>query len=111
MDISGLYERHLIKLREQLRRRATLVEEILEQKFQNIATWKKPEGGFYIWLRFHEPIVNKALFLNLINKNVLINPGYIYETRDLHHIRLSYAYTSFAEIKRRFKYFIRTNPA
>ena len=53
----------------------------------------------YIWLRFHEPIVNKALFLNLINKNVLINPGYIYETRDLHHIRLSYAYASFEELK------------
>ncbi|SOC24580.1 GntR family transcriptional regulator [Ureibacillus xyleni] len=96
---SGLYERHLIKLREQLKRRATLVEDILERQFQEIATWKKSEGGFYIWLRFHEPIVNKALFLNLINKNVLINPGYIYETRDLHHIRLSYAYASFEELK------------
>ena len=96
---SGLYEKHLITLREQLKRRATFVEEILEQQFQKIATWKKSEGGFYIWLKFHEPIVNKALFLNLLNQNVLINPGYIYESSDLHHIRLSYAYASLEELK------------
>ncbi|MFD3450205.1 PLP-dependent aminotransferase family protein [Microbacteriaceae bacterium 4G12] len=97
---SGLYEKNLLKLREQLKRRATFVEEILEQKFQKIATWKKSEGGFYIWLRFHEPIVNKELFLNLLNQNVLINPGYIYEPGDLHHIRLSYAYASLEELKK-----------
>lgn len=97
---SGLYEKHLIQLREQLRRRAAFVEEILDQQFQNIATWKKSEGGFYIWLRFHEPIVNKALFLNLLNHHVLINPGYIYEPNDVHHIRLSYAYASLEELKK-----------
>ena len=96
---SGLYEKHLIELREQLKRRATFVEEILEQQFQQIATWKKSEGGFYIWLKFHEPIVNKALFLKLLNQNTLINPGYIYDSSDLHHIRLSYAYASLDELK------------
>jgi len=30
----------------------------------------------------------------------LINPGYIYEPRDLHHIRLSYAYASLEELKK-----------
>ncbi|MGE6540904.1 PLP-dependent aminotransferase family protein [Bacillus luti] len=97
---SGLYEKNLIKLREQLKRRATFVEEILEQQFQKIATWKKSEGGFYIWLRFHDPIVNKALFLKLLKQNVLLNPGYIYEPSDLHHIRLSYSYASFEELKK-----------
>lgn len=97
---SGLYEAHLIKLREQLKRRAAFVEAILERDFQRVATWKKSEGGFYIWLRFHEPIVNKALFLNLLQQNVLINPGYIYETKDLHHIRLSYAYASMQELEK-----------
>ncbi|PAQ15510.1 GntR family transcriptional regulator [Bacillaceae bacterium SAOS 7] len=97
---SGLYEKHLMELREQLKRRATFVEEILEQQFQQIATWKKSEGGFYIWLKFHEPIVNKALFLKLLHQNVLINPGYIYEPSDLHHIRLSYAYASLEELKK-----------
>ncbi|PRD03299.1 GntR family transcriptional regulator, partial [Bacillus sp. MYb56] len=87
-------------LRKQLKRRATFVEEILEQRFQKIATWKKSEGGFYIWIRFHEPIVNKALFLKLLKQNVLINPGYIYEPNDLRHIRLSYSYASLEELKK-----------
>ncbi len=100
---NGLYEKHLVKLRKQLKVRATYVEEILEKDFQKIATWKKSEGGFYIWLRFHNPIVNKALFLKLINQNVLINPGYIYEPRDLHHIRISYAYASMEELKKGLK--------
>jgi GntR family transcriptional regulator of abcA and norABC len=97
---SGLYENHIIQLREQLKSRAEFVERILEEKFQHIATWRKSEGGFYIWLRFHEPIVNKALFLNLLNHNVLINPGYIYQQSDLHHIRLSYAYATLDELRK-----------
>lgn len=96
---TGLYESHIPQLREQLKLRATFVEEILEQQFQYITTWEMSEGGFYIWLRFNEPIVNKAFFLNLLKKNVFINPGYIYDTSDLHHILLSYAYASIEELK------------
>lgn len=94
----GLYEQHLDTLRSQLKHRATFVENILESQFKNLATWKKSEGGFYIWLRFNEPIVNKNLFLKLLQQNVLINPGYIYDSSDLHHIRLSYAYASMEEL-------------
>jgi GntR family transcriptional regulator, regulator for abcA and norABC len=96
---TGLYEQHLVNLRQQLKRRATFVENILAQQFREIATWNSPEGGFYIWLRFNKPIVNKALFLNLLNQNILINPGYIYDSSDFRHIRLSYAYASLEEIK------------
>ncbi|RNC98028.1 PLP-dependent aminotransferase family protein [Lysinibacillus halotolerans] len=96
---TGLYEKHLVELRQQLKWRATFVEHILNQQFKDIATWTKPEGGFYIWLKFHKPIVNKALFLRLLKENVLINPGYIYDSSDLHHIRLSYAYASFEQLK------------
>lgn len=96
---SGLYESHIIHLREQLKMRATFVEKILDAQFKHIATWEKSEGGFYIWLRFNKPIVNKALFLNLLKKHVLINPGYIYDPSDLHHIRLSYAYASLEDLR------------
>lgn len=96
---TDLYERHVVSLRQQLKERALFVEAILEKDFGQIATWEKPMGGFYIWLRFNEPVVNKALFLKLIKTNVLINPGYIYDPSDLYHIRLSYAYASLEELK------------
>lgn len=94
----GLYDKHIQILRQQLKKRATFVENILKKDFKEIATWQTSEGGFYIWLRFNKPIVNKAYFLNLLKQNVLINPGYIYESNNLHHIRLSYAYASFEEL-------------
>ena len=96
---TGLYEKHIVSLRQQLKARALLTESILERDFSRIATWEKPQGGFYIWLRFNNPVVNKALFLKLIKQNVLVNPGYIYDPRDLHHIRLSYAYATLEELK------------
>lgn len=96
---TGLYEAHVASLRQQLKERALFVESILEKDFRRIATWEKSQGGFYIWLRFNEPVVNKALFLKLIKQNVLINPGYIYDPSDLHHLRLSYAYATLEELK------------
>lgn len=66
---TGLYEKHVNHLRQQLKSRAAFMEKILEQQFREIATWNQSEGGFYIWLRFNKPIVNKALFLNLLKQN------------------------------------------
>ncbi|MGX9133765.1 aminotransferase-like domain-containing protein [Rummeliibacillus sp. JY-2-4R] len=96
---SDLYENHLTFLREQLKFRATLLDTILNELFESLATWEKPKGGFYIWFRFNEPIVTKEFFLKLLQRKVLINPGYIYNSYDSHHIRLSYAYASLEELK------------
>ncbi|MEX3623409.1 PLP-dependent aminotransferase family protein [Viridibacillus arvi] len=96
---TGLYNQHLGQLRQQLQQRSSFVEGILEKDFNEVATWEKPKGGFYIWLRFNDPIVNKALFLKLIKQKVLINPGYVYDPNDMYHIRLSYAYASLAELQ------------
>lgn len=96
---SGKYEQHLVALRQQLQARAHFVEQILQEKFKNMASWQTPKGGFYIWLKFHEPIVDKEFFMKLLHRQVLINPGYIYDSQDHHHIRLSYAYASYQELR------------
>lgn len=96
---SGKYEKHIEDLRQKLQRRAHYVENILKEKFNHLANWNKPKGGFYIWLKFHEPIVDKELFTKLLHRQVLINPGYIYDPQDAHHIRLSYAYGTYEELQ------------
>jgi len=96
---SELYENHLIELRGHLKLRAKFVENILNEQFSSIAKWGKSRGGFYIWLRFDKPIVTKEFFLNLLKRKVLINPGYIYDSDDSNHIRLSYSYASLEELK------------
>ncbi|PJO42864.1 PLP-dependent aminotransferase family protein [Lysinibacillus xylanilyticus] len=96
---SGKYEIHIKSLRKELLRRANFVEGILQENLTEIASWDKPKGGFYIWLKFHEPIVDKDLFTKLLQRQVLINPGFIYDPQDTQHIRLSYAYATYEELK------------
>ncbi|RKJ07740.1 hypothetical protein D7X33_50325 [Butyricicoccus sp. 1XD8-22] len=91
---SGLYEKHIEQLRDELKRRAYLMENLLERFFAGIASWKSSKGGFYIWLKFNDPIVTTEFFMKSLKYKVLINPGYIYEPKDAYHIRLSYAYAS-----------------
>ncbi|WP_341302782.1 PLP-dependent aminotransferase family protein [Lysinibacillus sp. FSL H8-0500] len=100
---SGKYEKHLLHLRQQLQERADFVEQLLQKTFKDIASWNKPKGGFYIWLKFHQSIVDKAFFIKLLQQRVLLNPGYIYNPQDHHHIRLSYAYASYEELQNGLK--------
>lgn len=96
---SGKYERHIVGLRQALQQRANFVEQLLHEKLKAIASWERSKGGFYIWLKFHAPIVDKAFFIKLLQYNVLINPGYIYDAQDTQHIRLSYAYATPEELQ------------
>ena len=43
--------------------------------------------------------MDKAFFIKLLQYNVLINPGYIYDAQDTQHIRLSYAYATPEELQ------------
>lgn len=95
---SGLYDAHVATLTQELQQRAHFLHHLLHKHFAHIATWEKPTGGFYIWIRFSKPVVTKAFFLALLQQNVLINPGYIYMLHDFHHIRLSYSYASYDEL-------------
>lgn len=90
---SGLYEAHVINLRQTLQQRAQLMERYL-QPFRQMATWQPSQGGFYIWLKFKKPIITTTFFQQLLKRQILIHPGYIYIPHDAYHIRLSYAYAT-----------------
>lgn len=97
---SGLYERHVTDLRNQLQARARFMEQLLIKHFKDFATWESPKGGFYIWVRFSKPVITKAFFTALIEQKILINPGYIYQPNDYYHLRLSYAYATYSEMEK-----------
>lgn len=97
------YESHLNKLRTSLKVRCDFMLALLNKYFGDIATWNNPKGGFYIWLRFNEPICTKKLFDLALEHKILINPGYIYGFKENHHLRLSYCYSSHEEMRRGLK--------
>lgn len=96
---TGKYDAHVAALRQELQHRATFLSQLLHEHFSHIASWEEATGGFYIWVRFTEPVIHQKLFFTLLQHNVLINPGYIYMPNDFHHLRLSYAYASFDNMK------------
>lgn len=95
---NGAYDAHIKQLRQQLQYRAQQIVEFLQREFSTLSTWQTPHGGFYIWLRFKQPIVTEQLFEHLASEGILINPGFIYNPHNRHHIRVSYAYASIAQI-------------
>ncbi|UMZ74914.1 PLP-dependent aminotransferase family protein [Natranaerofaba carboxydovora] len=46
----GLIERQIERTVDILKDKSSLTMELLEENFKDIATWTKPEGGFFTWL-------------------------------------------------------------
>lgn len=97
---SGLYDKYLLQLREQLRIRRQTTLDILEKYFVDIATWSKPHGGFYIWLKLKKQISLNRLFELSYKQGVLINPGNVYDFSNNQNLRISYSYASLTDLEK-----------
>ena len=91
---SGAYDEYLSKLRLQLKERRDIALEALDKNFCDIAAWDIPTGGLYIWLRVNSKISSDKLFQEALSKNILLNPGSVYDYKENKNIRLSYAYAN-----------------
>jgi len=95
----GLYEEHLTRIRRELKLRRDYMLRLLEEEYRELADWNRPQGGFYIWLRFKQPLSIRSLFDQALTEGILLNPGMIYDRNDRQHLRLSYAYASMEELR------------
>ncbi len=91
---SGMYDRHLIKARASLKKRRDFTLSLLEKYFSDIATWKKPKGGFYVWVEVDKNISMYKVFEKAYQEKILFNPGYIYEAGSNNALRISYSYAT-----------------
>lgn len=88
----GKFDTYLEGLREELRQRRDNALDALDESFKGMATWEKPTGGFYIWLKFNKKLPMDKIFSECLAKNVLFNPGNVYDYLENNAIRISYAY-------------------
>ncbi|MCY8493395.1 PLP-dependent aminotransferase family protein [Bacillus inaquosorum] len=95
----GYYEEHLTRIRRVLKQRRDAALHFLKQYAGDIATWRIPAGGFYIWVAFHKTLPISRFFHELLKQQVLVNPGSIYDGEDRNSIRLSYSYASIADLE------------
>lgn len=96
---SGWYEQHMERVRDQLKARRAIMLGCLDKHFSDIASWNAPPGGFYIWLKLHSQLPARTLFDQALRRNILINPGHLYDRDANQHIRLSYAYASLKDME------------
>ncbi|UAC49533.1 PLP-dependent aminotransferase family protein [Bacillus aquiflavi] len=96
---SGLYEKHLVYVREQLKVRRGIVLFALETYLSDIACWEIPSGGLFVWIQIKPKISMRDLFMKARANGLLINPGHIYGEDSGRYLRLSYAYAPILELK------------
>ncbi|MGG4037864.1 PLP-dependent aminotransferase family protein [Heyndrickxia ginsengihumi] len=96
---SGLYDRHLAKVREGLKERRDFMLNLLDYHLSEYATWIKPKGGFFIWVTLNKNVNIRKLFKQSLNSGVLINPGFIYNDNKP-SIRLSFSFPGFNEMEK-----------
>lgn len=96
---SGLYQKHMETVREQLRNRRAAALESMDTHLSGLAEWNCPEGGFFIWLKVPSDIPIRTLYGQAFSKKVLMNPGSIYSDGPNRYIRISYAYAPLEALK------------
>ena len=89
---SGDYDIYLDDLRRELKGRRDNALAALRRNFNDMATWNRPSGGFYIWLRLKKKVPIDKEFHEAQQHGLLLNPGNIYDYIENHAIRISYAY-------------------
>jgi len=52
----GLQQKHVERLRRTYRSRVEAMHEALLSDFSGLATWQRPDGGYFFWLRFDEHV-------------------------------------------------------
>ena len=89
-----LQDSFLLQLREAYRRRVEVMDEALHEHIGRLASWRRPEGGYFFWLKFDASVDISELRRHATEFNTGFQPGINFSTRDgLHnYMRLSFAH-------------------
>ncbi len=98
---SGHYDRHLSRLRRDLRSRFAAAFEALESEMPPGVSWTRPEGGYQIWVTLPPGSDARRLLPEAVRHGVLFVPGdqFYYPARASRELRLTVAKTPEDEIR------------
>ena len=87
---------HLVAQRAEYQRRKVAMQESLSEHFADLAHWTDPEGGFFLWVSFDQPVDTEALFEVALAEGVAYIPGNAFSPakRFPHDLRLCFASTA-----------------
>jgi 2-aminoadipate transaminase len=90
----GLQDSFLLQLRETYRRRVEVMDELLHEHIGQLASWQRPEGGYFFWLKFDDSVDIAELRRHAAEFNTGFQPGSHFSANNgLHnYMRLSFAH-------------------
>jgi 2-aminoadipate transaminase len=107
----GGMEAHLVRLRQEYRRRRDAMVEALRRHFGNLpgVSWTEPDGGFFLWLTLPRGADAERLFPLALDEGVAFIPGSAFRAagEGANELRLCFAHptpdaieTGIARLKR-----------
>jgi DNA-binding transcriptional MocR family regulator len=97
----GYFDSHLESLRSTLRARRDALLEVLTEELGDVATWTRPEGGYFVWLELPGGVDSTELNERARGEGVEFVPGsgFYPDARGASFGRLAYSFPSVEEIR------------
>jgi DNA-binding transcriptional MocR family regulator len=71
----GIQRTYLTEVRRSYRGRVEVTQGALETHFGDLATWQRPHGGYFFWLRFDDDIDTASLLDRATSLETGFQPG------------------------------------
>ena len=99
---SGVYDRHLAKLRREMRKRRDALLEGLAEHMPEGVRWNEPAGGYQVWVELPEGQDTSDLLPDAVAAGVLFAPGaqFHHDGRASHCLRLTFAMADAEALRR-----------
>ncbi|TDV16596.1 GntR family transcriptional regulator [Paraburkholderia caballeronis] len=90
----GGYDRHLKKIRAALQAQQRAMDDAIRRWLPAGTRWTLPDGGYFLWLEFPQPVDAMALHRLAIEQGISLAPGPIFSAAHAFQncIRLNYGY-------------------
>jgi len=98
----GSYDRHLRKLRRELRERLDALQDALAREMPDGVHWTQPEGGYQVWVSLPEGVDTGELLADAVGAGVLFAPGFQFnhDGRPSRCLRLTFALADAEQLRR-----------
>lgn len=97
----GLQGEHVRMLRQRLGERAAAMHDALGAHFNDLATWHRPGGGYFFWMRFSDEVDTTALRSRAGELQTGYQPGAVFSSGGglKNYLRLSFSHYGLDEIR------------
>ncbi len=101
----GLQRAHVERLKGAYRNRVQAMQESLEVQLGDLATWQRPDGGYFFWVRFDEDVDTSAFRDKARERQSGFQPGTVFSSAGglKNFLRLSFAHYDDDEIREGIK--------